>query len=65
MKTRAEWILVVGLMLGLVACGSDASPVSTSSTTTTPNTSSTSGPTTSSTTVPTTVPIDGDIDCAD
>ena len=56
MKTRAEWILVVGLMLGLVACGSDASPVSTSSTTTTPDTSSTSGPTTSSTTVTTTVP---------
>jgi D-alanyl-D-alanine carboxypeptidase len=56
MKTWAGWILVVGLMLGLVACGSDASPVSTSSTTTTPNTSSTSGPTTSSTTVPTTVP---------
>lgn len=56
MKTRAGWILVVGLVLGLVACGVDASPASTSSTTTVPSTSSTTVLTTSSTTGPTTVP---------
>jgi D-alanyl-D-alanine carboxypeptidase len=56
MKISAGWILVMGLMLGLVACGADASPASTSSTTTSPNASSTTGPNASSTTGPTTVP---------
>ena len=33
MRIRAGWVLVVALVLGLAACGSDASPASTTSAT--------------------------------
>ena len=33
MRIRAGWVLVLGLVFGLTACGSDASPASTTSTT--------------------------------
>ena len=56
MRVRTGWVVGATLLLGLVACGTDANSATTTSTKTAPTRNSTTAPTTASTTTPTTAP---------